>query len=334
MTSRALQRVLIFLVGGILTYPAFGYQDLGLVIALFISGGVAAWLVYEIMLRTRRWLRLYTLPVYWLVARVIMDLANRIGSLLYFSVDAGYLLSLDRVLSELWWLDPQSWDYWFANPAWLHSLQIGLIQSALLVLFVYLLLRVPGAAVSAPMVRAPNVASVSQGYGGIAMDPKQSQTTRFLLASTFLLGSSFRTRILNYVRDTNRAIAPEPGLDLALIARVCKFIEDRDVGYQLLFVGLGVVAIIVALFGLPVLALVGFVLGAWIIQGYKAFQEQHRSLDYFAKGRYDPATVAGRFDANLDTDIIEGIPQEGQNVREAADTGFGARLCQMKTHGP
>jgi hypothetical protein len=309
------QRVIMFFLGVIMALPVSLRLDDSRLLGGLIGGGVAALLVYEIMYRSRKWLRLYTLPVYLGVGFVIwFPLREYLAALITFRdiPPAIYLYS---------WLEPEFWTRYFGG-AYVGGTYLffptSLVNAALVVLIAYMLLRgltATDVASDAKGFAFPTgeLGVPSGGYGGIEMDSTRSQTTRFLSASALLLGASFRSQVLHYVREKYRAVAPELGMDLGLLVRVCAFMENRETTYRALFLLLGVIAVLVGFVSVWV-AIAVFVLGAWALQGYKSYEERRRLPQFFSKDRYDPDAVADKFAADLDAELTSGIPTDGQNT--------------------
>jgi hypothetical protein len=321
MSSASSQRVIMFLLGASTQLPAmissrpfFASQTINL-INVAVSG-VIALLTYEVMFRSKKWLRLYTLPIYWIVGLIIY----RLGGFFSAPILITHTLTLPSARSLQTLLELKSWwtFYYYTDASSYTIILQPLINVALFVVIAYILLQLSKATIAVSEASGLSVSMersgvLSGGYGGIEMDTTKSQTTRFLSASALLLGESFRSRVLNHVKDKYRAVAPELGLDLGLLVRVCKFIDNREIMYRYFFVFLGVVAVLVGFASLGA-ALAVFMLGAWGLQGYKSYEEQRRLSQYFSKARYDPDVVANKFTAYLDAELASGIPEDGQNI--------------------
>lgn len=76
-----------------------------------------------------------------------------------------------------------------------------------------------------------------------------NQATRLLAASAFLNGRRFRKQVVDCLDDPNRAAAPEPGMDLSLLAGVCQHAEVREQKYAGLYCLVSVAALLLLAFG-------------------------------------------------------------------------------------
>lgn len=141
----------------------------------------------------------------------------------------------------------------------------------------------------------------------------KSQTTRLLCASAFLTGSGFRERVLNFLEDPNRAAAPELGVDLGLVAQVCKFAQNRDRRYDWIFAGCLLLAAVGALTD-PLIGIVALVLISSAVYLHKSWREHFTFPESFAKHVFDPEKSSGRFKADLEPEQYASLPSESQNL--------------------
>ena len=154
---------------------------------------------------------------------------------------------------------------------------------------------------------------VIRGYQDMEMSPAMSHTTRLLCASAFLAGNQYRAKVLEFLGDPNRAIAPEVGTDLRLVAQVTKFAAEREQKFQWYFFATACVAFLGALIE-PVIGVALLILGGTTVAIAKAWPERFTFTRLFAKHVYDPETVARQFSAELKADETAGLPVEDQNL--------------------
>lgn len=153
----------------------------------------------------------------------------------------------------------------------------------------------------------------NNGECAMEMSPAKSHTTRLLCASAFLAGSSFREMVLKFLEDPNRAAAPELGMDLALVAKVCKFARNRDRRYDWIFFSCAVLAAVGALVE-PVLGILVLVLASAGTYFRKQWQERFRLVQPFAKHVFDPVQAESEFEAELEPEQFASLPSESQNL--------------------
>src|SRR5258708_2647326 len=124
----------------------------------------------------------------------------------------------------------------------------------------------------------------------------KSHTTRMLCASAFLAGAGFRGMVLKFLDDPNRAAAPELGIDIELVAKVCKFARNRDRRYDWIFAGCAMLAAIAATLD-PNLGIIVLVLASAGVYVRKSWKEHFTFIEPFAKHRFDPERAANQFEA-------------------------------------
>ncbi len=215
------QRITMFVVGGIAGFGVASLSESTTRVEFFVNWGIVALLMYEVMQRTRNALRLATYPLYVLITILV---GFPIVVTLFY-LESSISLPPDFLSS---WLNLQIWLEVFTTPPGNWQL---LITAALIVATGYSLLRRPITVTGS----IKQYVHESEGYGGVEMEPTKSETTRYLCASAVLLGNSFRTRVLNQLREEHQATAPELGVDMSLVDKVCRFFERRETRYQLLF---------------------------------------------------------------------------------------------------
>jgi hypothetical protein len=145
------------------------------------------------------------------------------------------------------------------------------------------------------------------------IDSKQNTTTRLLSASAILNGSGYRSSVLNYLKDANRAVAPEIGLEIEPIARICAHMEHRQTRYWLLFLAVAAIALFTISID-PVLALLVVVLGSAVIYFHKTYNERYRYASNFQRETFDSDRVVGKFWAQLGPAYRSALPKTDQNL--------------------
>jgi len=296
--STLIHRVIMFVVGGTVTWIFNNIAGQPFDSWWFINSGVEALLLYEIMSRIRVWLQPVTLPIYILLYSLIVI---PIDAALFSLEQEGNLTYLE------YWLRPQSYfdsiTQGFPNNIYL------LVNSAVVVIIGYYLLKGPSFALPSSEKKVSTTAI--GGYLGYNIEPSGHLITRSLCASAITQGKAFRQRILEHVDRRFSAVVPEPGLDLGLLTQVCKFLENRESKYYLWFVGIGIVS---AFALIPVVGIIVFILGAGIVMFYKSYEEQHNLLKLFTRDQFDPSKVREQLRATLSTNIQQGIPADEQNL--------------------
>ena len=151
------------------------------------------------------------------------------------------------------------------------------------------------------------------------MSPSKSQTTRLLCASAFLAGSGFREQILGYLENENHGVSPELGVDMDLVARVCRQAKSwaRRIDVHLLLVFIG--GAIVAVFN-PVIGAVVFVAASAILWFRHSHVEKNRLIAQFRRNEFtqcDPEKIAK---VELDGAAQSALAREDQNL--IVYTGF------------
>jgi hypothetical protein len=191
----------------------------------------------------------------------------------------------------------------------------GILTSATLVILAITFQRAPSSTPPARRYRFWRSAHAFEtgGFHDMEMSPACSHTTRLLCASAVLNGASFRRMVLQYLEDPSRAVAPEIGLDLRLVAQVCKFLQDRDRRFDWWFSACILVGIVGAVID-STLGLIAFIIsagGVWITKVWP----QHFTFPLaFGKPIFDPDRVAKQFNAQLESEHLASIPPADQNL--------------------
>ncbi|KND58317.1 hypothetical protein BVER_05200 [Candidatus Burkholderia verschuerenii] len=145
------------------------------------------------------------------------------------------------------------------------------------------------------------------------MKPSFTNSTRAMCASAFLLGESFRSRVLDDPVEKGLAVAPELDIDVRLLAQVCKFARARDAKYDLFL-------ILALLLCLPLWALdsnvgiAGVVVTTAAIFLYKTYDERSNLLPRFRKDRAGSAQMSLFTSVQLDTYLSSALASDEQNV--------------------
>jgi hypothetical protein len=176
-------------------------------------------------------------------------------------------------------------------------------------------LMVIAGVVAAVALALRNEGGSPRGYGGVFMSGDVDQTTRYLAASAFLRGPSFRRQVLSYLDDPNRAALPEAGVDLPLLAGVCQHAEERDRRYVWLFAAFALVALVLLAVETPppiVILLLALVTGGVWYQ--RREQERRQVLAEFRRDRFDGAAVAKRYPVRDGLIRTDALPSPSQNL--------------------
>jgi hypothetical protein len=140
-----------------------------------------------------------------------------------------------------------------------------------------------------------------------------TETTRLLCATALLAGSTYRKQMLAFLSRRSRAVAPELGIDVPLVAQVARSLEIRQFRFELLYLALAVLAILMFLMGQPLLFSSVPLITGLVVFG-KMYVEKWRMREYFTKSGFDPERVRRRFDDPLETDDESGLPDPAQNL--------------------
>lgn len=141
------------------------------------------------------------------------------------------------------------------------------------------------------------------------MDSRKSEVTRYLSASALLGGKAFRDRVLRYIKQQHKALAPELDYDLETVVKLCKFFESRDKDYDIGFTILILVflaSLIVFPLGLALFISFFFIfIPAWIINIKRSNYEDKILLEYFQRNKFNPKKIELNFPVEGDpTDLI------------------------------
>jgi hypothetical protein len=144
------------------------------------------------------------------------------------------------------------------------------------------------------------------------MNPSKSESTRLLCASAFLV-RGFDEQVLKYLESPDRAVCPELGLDLKLVANVCQYVKDRKKRTQLLLFGVAVAAAIGAWIDLLLGAAFLLVGGVAVYFG-RVYGEQAKLVRSFTKDEFSGLDLEKRFSTKLAPESEGALPREDQNL--------------------
>jgi hypothetical protein len=164
------------------------------------------------------------------------------------------------------------------------------------------------------ILRDVTVASSSAAGASAA---RSSDATRVLCGNVLLSGSVYRQLLLAGWRRKGGAVAPELGVDTSLVARVCTYLEQREVRYEMisvaiLLLGYYLLPFLPMPYGLFAPFVTAFILSAVFFT--KRFEEKWTLTQPLMRDAWDPDEVARQFPAELDPDVREGIADAEQNA--------------------
>lgn len=191
------------------------------------------------------------------------------------------------------------------------------------------------------------------------MSQLDNQSTRLLAAAVVLGKGGARSKVLAWLKNPSRAVAPELGIDLRLIAQLARAADRRDRNYQWSYFAVWVAGLIVynvphhnvfhyvgvviwsaglSTLGRPLIGLLTWmpdvvVIGVLISGGicaYRKIQERGTFAPMFRPDRFNPEEVAQRFPGKLAGNELGALPQQDQNFFVYSGftpfTGAGADL--------
>lgn len=160
-------------------------------------------------------------------------------------------------------------------------------------------------------------------YGGYISDPGKSHVTRYLSASAFLQGWSFRKNVLEYVKEKHKAMAPELGHDVVFLSKVCDLADKEDFKYQIAFFALSIVAILVIIFfsknseAVKVIAIL-FLVAAAAIHFIREMSLNKFIMNRFSIKKYDPdritRTLLNHSDISIPQSLLESNSKQKHNM--------------------
>jgi hypothetical protein len=273
---------------------------------VLLRGGIVWLALFELVHRTRAHFRIRTLWIYAVCTWVV-------SGPFYLAT----LLTTLRIQGQI----PRSYQDYYSDPAhWLPSFSrfpADLIDLATACLFVFtsyvVLFR------SLPRWQTSHRGGWWSGAKGASMVPSNSQTTRLLCASAILSGAKFRDELSNYLENESHGASPELGVDMGLVAQVCRFAKNREKRFQN-YLLLALVAGAVILLVLPVAGIALFVLAAAAIYFTKTFRERTTLIDEFRRDQFSGSRAGKAYRAEMESSAISALPQEDQNL--IVYTGF------------
>lgn len=161
------------------------------------------------------------------------------------------------------------------------------------------------------------VAEVLPPHAAAKASHDRSETTR-LLCGTALLNRRYRRQVLDSFDDTTRAVPPELGVDLRLVAGVARALERRERNFEVGFAVAWLVSLLVAwiiAFTSPILLpLVALAASLWasIALFNKVYVERWALPQCFTRTNFNAESVRARFGAPSEED--PRLPRADQNV--------------------
>jgi hypothetical protein len=126
-------------------------------------------------------------------------------------------------------------------------------------------------------------------------------TTRYLCASALSQPWTYRATILNHVTNRHRAASPEIGLDVNLLAQVCKSVESEDQIYQFGFAFIGVLLVMGFFQGgfFAPLVVLSWIF-ACLVATTRSLARHNLAISLFSRNNYDPEKIKQRFKAKVE----------------------------------
>jgi len=157
----------------------------------------------------------------------------------------------------------------------------------------------------------PSEAVCAKGLKGVVMSKQSNQSTRLLCASVLLGHGRARQVLLSWLKDENRGVALELGVDLRLAAQVTRFVEKRDRRGWWIYFAILCTSLVLILIS-PYLCILGMIAAA-IFWGVRHSEEQNKFAPMFSLNSFDPEAVAQQFPAELEGEDITSLPYSDQN---------------------
>jgi hypothetical protein len=262
-------------------------------------GAIVALVFYEIIWRTRSRFQART---FWMYAAAVWYLSFPINAALFVVTSSLHGRMSGPILA--YYSDPKHWVVpGFVMPYFVLDVLYAVALTGMAYVLIYGVM--PG--VFALSARAHG------GYGG-GGKMSSDETTRLLCASAFLSGSSFRKSVMERFEDRNHAPAPEIGLDVALVAQVCRYAEKRERKYFSLFLLCGIAFGGFALIADPTAGIALGVVCSAVIFFVKNTEEQRIVRRHFERGVFEPSKVKAELAADLDADLVAAFPADDQNL--------------------
>jgi hypothetical protein len=256
--------------------------------------GGLRWLIAGYLLS--RWTRGFSLWAQMLVAWLLANFVGQANNFLAYHVSP---VSQDLPVTFL----PQ-WDEMVS--------QVTTYPAVLLTVVRAFLLSWLSRALSAPQVD-PAQTSVGGSYGGVPMSDEMSDSTRYLAAAAYRGTQNIGERLLDKLNSRGRAVAPELGLDLRLIAEVAQYAHHRNLKWQLLYAFLGLLCFVSIAADVAALA----VLLVLVAAGIWFFRDLNQTADlkvYFSREGFTPSVIRDKFTRPLTAGQIEALPEPDANL--------------------
>jgi hypothetical protein len=148
------------------------------------------------------------------------------------------------------------------------------------------------------------------GIGGLFMSKRENQSTRLLCASV-LFHAGARRSLLDWLKDKNRAVALELGVDLELAAGVARFADKRQRKTTWIYFGLLCASLLAALVN-PLLAILGVIASA-LVFFLRTIEERDQFAPMFWSDNFKAENIRQKFQAPLEPEDVSGLPRSDQN---------------------
>lgn len=142
---------------------------------------------------------------------------------------------------------------------------------------------------------------------------QESEVTRLLGGAAYLEGPRFRTRILDFFCHRYDAVAPECGLNVNLLVRICLKANRLQARYDTVFAGATVAALVALLSGTATLFALAVLLGSLAHASLRSAMRRHAAE--FRRDRFNLEQChASHTDVDVPTEIADALPDANQNL--------------------
>jgi hypothetical protein len=295
---------------------ACGAADSWLMTALY-SSRLAPITTNIVLLGGLKWLVLFGI-IWTFRARLhLRNLPLFIAAVLFLMVPIS--LGLFLLLSRMKEIPISPWLlHYYSKPInWLPYFRIfpnnvyQLISPTALLFITYLINRRTALGARKAGIQKQAAAIWSTGKG-VNMHPSKSQTTRLLCASAFLV-RGFSDQILNHLNSGGRAVCPEMGVDLGVVARVCQYAKNRERKFHFIFFGFAVLALLEALMN-PVIGAGILIVGGAAIYFCKLYFERSKLVAKFTHDKFQNIDLKTAYPVEFDAEVEGALPQDDQNL--------------------
>lgn len=162
--------------------------------------------------------------------------------------------------------------------------------------------------------------SASAGYkasAGIARRHDWSEINRLILAHAWTGGSAFRRSVIDRARESFDAPAPEVGIDMERLVKLCRWREGKETGYRVLMLAF----LIAGFVGFTVLAededpalLILVLLAVAVVNGYRRADIYAKTHELYGLGNFSEDRTSEAEGVSLSDEDTHGLPPEDQNV--------------------